>query len=131
MTHAKTGGGKKPSGRARRPGADVDPIEQDFGPGESAKPPAAEGAAPPSPATGPVPGIACAGENCLLKPAADLVGRFTFSLAGRAALGRAAFSGVALLKALRDFLDEEIALAERAAGKGENAEQHYEKIKVE
>jgi hypothetical protein len=51
------------------------------------------------------------------------------SLAGRAALGRAAFSGIELLKALRDFLDEEIALAERAT-KASGASR-FEKIEVE
>jgi hypothetical protein len=34
------------------------------------------------------------------------------------------------MKALRDFLDEEIALAERAAG-GSGARPRYEKIEVE
>jgi hypothetical protein len=61
---------------------------------------------------------------------AGLVGRFGVSLAGRAALGRAAFSGVEMMKALRDFLDEEIAMVERAAGKGDGAPR-YEKIRVE
>lgn len=130
MTSGKTGGRKKPSGRTRRPVADVDPIERDFGPGEAEEPPAADGAANPPPAMGPIPGIACAGERCLLKPAADLVGRLTLSLAGRAALGRAAYSGVELLKALRDFLDEEISLAERATTKDPGAPPRYEKIPV-
>jgi hypothetical protein len=61
---------------------------------------------------------------------AGLVGRFGGSLAGRAALGRAAFSGVEMMKALRDFLDEEISMVERASGKGESGAR-YEKIKVE
>jgi hypothetical protein len=34
------------------------------------------------------------------------------------------------MKALRDFLDEEIAIAERAAGKG-GGSKRYEKISVE
>ncbi len=130
MSEGKTGGKKMPSGRTRRPAAHVDPIERDFGPGEAGESPAGGEAAPPPPASGPVRGIACGGENCLLKPAADLVGRFTLSLAGRAALGRAAFSGVALLKALRDFLDEEIALAERSTVKDPSAPPRYEKIPV-
>ena len=83
-----------------------------------------------SPAAGPVPGLACGGDNCLLRPVAGLVGRFGGSLAGRAALGRAAFSGVEVMKALRDFLNEEIAMVERAAGKGDGSPR-YEKIKVE
>ena len=58
-----------------------------------------------------------------------LVGRFSVSLAGRAALGRAAFSGIELMKALRDFLDEEIALAQSARTPGAGA--RYEKIKVD
>ena len=49
----------------------------------------------------------------------------------RAALGRAAFSGVELLKALRDFLNEEIALAERAGAKEEGSATRYAKIDVD
>jgi hypothetical protein len=117
-----------PRRRPRRPGRAPDPVERDFGPGAKEEP-AAPGAAA-SPASGPVPGLACGGENCLLRPVAGLVGRFGVSLAGRAALGRAAFSGVEMMKALRDFLDEEIAMVERAAGKGDGAPR-YEKIRVE
>lgn len=131
MRDAKTAGKGRAGGRARRRKAEVDPIERDFGPGEAAEPTPPEPEAPSFSTAGPFPGLACAGDNCLLKPAADLVGRFTLSLAGRAALGRAAFSGVELLKALRDFLNEEIALAERAAGKGDAAAPRYERIKVE
>jgi hypothetical protein len=131
MSDGKTGGKRKPSGRARRPAPHVDPVERDFGPGEEKEPPVSGEAAPSPPAAGPIPGLACGGENCLLKPAADLVGRFTLSLAGRAALGRAAFSGVELLKALRDFLNEEIALAERARAKDEGDSPRYAKINVD
>jgi hypothetical protein len=113
----------------RRPPGAADPLERDFGPGVSEEPSAPDPS--PASASGPVPGLACAGENCLLKPAADLVGKFALSLAGRAALGRAAGSGLELLKALRDFLGEEIALAERGSGKSEGAPPRYEKIKVE
>jgi hypothetical protein len=106
----------------------VDPLEADFGPGVEA-PDAAEAAANAPRAGGPIPGLACGGEGCLLRPAAGLIGKFSVSLAGRAALGRAAFSGIELMKALRDFLDEEIALAERATTPG--AAARYEKIKVD
>ena len=105
----------------------VDPLEADFGPGVAA-PDAAEAGAGVPRAGGPIPGLACGGEGCFLRPAAGLIGRFSVSLAGRAALGRAAFSGIELMQALRDFLDEEIALAERAT-KGDPS--RYEKIKVE
>ncbi len=121
MDDPKPGAAPKPRRRRRK----RDPLEKDFGPGVRTES-AGEAAAGP----GPIPGLACAGENCLLKPAADLVGRFARSLAGRPALGRAAGSGLELLRALRDFLDEEIALAERAAGKDAGAPR-YEKIKVE
>jgi hypothetical protein len=117
--------------RARRPKEPADSVAHDFGPGVVDEPPPAEPAAAASSPSGPIPGLACAGENCLLRPAADLVGKFAFSLAGRAALGRAAGSGVELLKALRDFLDEEIALAERASGKTEGGAPRYTKINVE
>jgi hypothetical protein len=100
----------------------VDPLEADFGPGVAGAPKAPR-------AGGPIPGLACGGEGCFLRPAAGLVGRFSVSLAGRAALGRAAFSGIELMKALRDFLDEEIALAERA--RTPEAGARYEKIKVD
>jgi hypothetical protein len=119
--------GEQPKPRRRRRRA-ADPLEKDFGPGLPEEP---ASTSPPASASGPISGLACAGENCLLKPAADLVGKFALSLAGRAALGRAAGSGIELLKALRDFLDEEIALAERASGKGKDAPPRYEKIKVE
>jgi hypothetical protein len=111
--------------RKRKP---VDPLETDFGPGVAAGGGAEEGGAAPRP-VGPIPGLACGGEGCFLRPAAGLIGKFSVSLAGRAALGRAAFSGIELMKALRDFLDEEIALAERAT-KSDGAPR-YEKIKVE
>jgi hypothetical protein len=116
-----------------------DPLEADFGPGVAAK---GAGSSPGMPdahearathdaprAGGPIPGLACGGEGCFLRPAAGLVGKFSVSLAGRAALGRAAFSGIELMRALRDFLDEEIALAERATKTGRPP--RYEKIKVE
>lgn len=105
----------------------ADPLEADFGPGVAAPDPAGGADAPR--AGGPIPGLACGGEGCFLRPAAGLIGKFSVSLAGRAALGRAAFSGIELMKALRDFLDEEIALAERAT-KHDGAAR-YEKIKVE
>jgi len=108
----------------------ADPLESDFGPGVASDPGKAgpeSGGAPR--ASGPIPGLACGGEGCFLRPAAGLIGKFSLSLAGRAALGRAAGSGIELLKALRDFLDEEITLAERATKS--DASTRYEKIKVE
>ena len=47
-----------------------DPVEHDFGPGEI-----------PRATSGPIPGLACAGDGCLFKPAADLVGKFSLRLA--------------------------------------------------
>jgi len=126
MSDARKGTSPRSKRRPRKP---VDPLEGDFGPGVRDEAPASD--PPPRSASGPLPGLACAGENCLLRPAADLVGKFVLSLAGRAALGRAAGSGVELLKALRDFLDEEIALAERASGRDPGAPHRYERIKVE
>jgi hypothetical protein len=131
MNDVKDSTASKPKRRQRRPRKAGDSVERDFGPGAKEEPATSESAASRPPASGPVSGLACAGENCLLKPAADLVGKFALSLAGRAALGRAAGSGVELLKALRDFLDEEISLAERAARKGEAAPARYKKIRVE
>jgi hypothetical protein len=103
-----------------------DPLENDFGPGLSGE---KEGKRATS---GPIPGLACAGDGCLFKPAADLVGKFSLRLARGhgSSLFRAATSGIEFMKALRDFLDEEIALAERASGAG-GAPPRYEKIKVE
>ncbi|HEX7528645.1 MAG TPA: hypothetical protein VF425_06010 [Thermoanaerobaculia bacterium] len=98
-----------------------DPLENDFGPGEV-----------PRASSGPIPGLACAGDGCLFKPAADLVAKFSLRLARGhgSSLSRAATSGIEFMKALRDFLDEEIALAERAAGAGGKASR-YEKIRVD
>ncbi len=97
------------------------PLEDDFGPGEASRP-----------AAGPIPGLACAGDGCLFKPAADLVGKFSLRVARGhgSSLFRAATSGIEFMKALRDFLDEEIALAERAAGAG-GKPSRYEKIRLD
>ena len=102
-------------------------FEENFGPG-----PGEEPAPPAKERGGPIPGLACAGEGCVLKPAADLVGKFSLRLARRhgSTLSRAASSGIEFMKALRDFLDEEIALAERAAAGGGKGSR-YEKIEVE
>jgi hypothetical protein len=114
--------GRKAAARTSTPSS----FEGDFGPGLDEEPaPAAKERG------GPIPGLACAGEGCIFKPAADLVGRFSLRLArGHGnTLSRAATSGIEFMKALRDFLDEEIALAERAAGGGKRS--RYEKIEVE
>jgi hypothetical protein len=114
--------------RKARKGASGSPaassFEERFGPGP-------ETAAAGRPRGGPIPGLACAGDGCILKPAADLVGRFSLRLARGhgSTLSRAATSGIEFMKALRDFLDEEIALAERAAGAAKAT--RYEKIEVE
>jgi hypothetical protein len=115
--------GKPRTRRAARPKRPR--VEEAFGPGVE------EGAekAPPS---GPIPGYACGGERCVLAPATALVTRFARQLGPRhiRSLSHAASSGIELMKALRDFLDEEIAIAERAAGKG-GGSKRYEKISVE
>jgi hypothetical protein len=107
-----------------------DSLEEDFGPGLGDEPAANRGGHSRA-ASGPIPGLACAGDGCLLKPAAHLVSRFSLRLARghTSTLSRAATSGIEFMKALRDFLDEEIALAERAAKGG--TPPRYEKIKVE
>jgi len=108
----------------------ADPLDADFGPGLAADAPAKEASRP---ATGPIPGIACAGDGCILKPAADLLAKFSLSRArGHGpSLARAAFSGIEFMKAMRDFLDEEIALAEGAAGRTGDSGARYEKIRVD
>ncbi len=120
---------KSPRKKTRRPARER-PIEKDFGPGVAAtEGPPTE----PRAAAGPIPGIACAGEGCLLKPFADLITRFgqRLSRGHGVSLTRAAFSGIELLRALRDFLDEEIAFAERAAGTSGSRSTGYAKIPVE
>lgn len=89
------------------------------------------GARRAAPASGLFPGVACGGEACLLNPFANLVGKFGLRIVrGRgASLSRVAFSSIEVMRALRDFLDEEIALAEKAAGGGEPP--RYEKIPVD
>lgn len=134
MAEKRTGG---------RPG-DGDGLEADFGPGFD---PAAEGPGPSGGSrggerpegrgeagfAGPGAGIPCGREGCLLKPLGDLASRFALGLASRGhsdSAARAATSGLELLKALRDFLDEEIALAERAA-EARGGRARYTKIPVE
>ena len=115
--------GRKSTARTHSPSS----FENEFGPGLSEEPaPAARERG------GPIPGLACAGEGCVFKPAADLVGRFSLRLARGhgSTLSRAKTSGIEFMKALRDFLDEEIALAERTAGGG-RVRPRYEKIEVE
>ncbi len=127
----RTDAATRPRRRARRKPAGRKPLpssfEERFGPGPAEGP---ERAAKER--GGPIPGLACAGEGCIFKPAADLVGRFSLRLSrGHAGtLSRAATSGIEFMKALRDFLDEEIALAERAA-RGGAKRSHFEKIEVE
>ena len=139
-------------GAERGPAREHDPLEADFGPEPGADLPDAEPPGrgvrddegweraeafptpgpPPSPA-GLFPGVACGGDACLLKPVANLFGRFGVRLSRGhgASLSRVAFSGIELMKALRDFLDEEIALAEKAAGVGGSDAPRYQKIRVE
>ena len=132
---------EKRRGRSRRAG---DGLEADFGPGfdpaeegrsgatgRAASEPGADDAAEGPWAAG--ARIPCGKEGCLLKPLGDLASRFVLELARRGhsdSATRAATSGIELLKALRDFLDEEIALAERAADARRTAAR-YTKIPVE
>jgi hypothetical protein len=121
-----------------------DGLEDDFGPGFDPTPETPEGATdgrPPGrdenrrdaglPAG--FAGIPCGKDGCLLKPVGDLVTRFAFELARRGhsdSAQRATTSGVELLRALRDFLDEEIAFVERAA-EARRSSARYTKIPVE
>jgi hypothetical protein len=121
-----------------------DGLEDDFGPGFDPTPGAPEGDGGGRPsdrdespraasfAAG-FAGIPCGKDGCFLKPVGDLVTRFAFELAKRGhadSTRRAATSGVELLRALRDFLDEEIAFAEHAAQKQRDSAR-YTKIPVE
>ncbi|MBP7677611.1 MAG: hypothetical protein KBB14_14950 [Thermoanaerobaculia bacterium] len=119
--------------RGRRKGRPGDGLEPDFGPGfdpaEAA--PADAGTGDRAPDTG--SRIPCGKDGCLLKPIGDLAARFALELARRGhseSAARAATSGIELLRAMRDFLDEEIALAERAAEARRTAGR-YTKIPVE
>ena len=128
--------------RKRRPPA-PDGLDGDFGP---AFDPSSEPDARPAqersetgegrrevPFGGLGAGIPCGKDGCFLKPVGDLVTRFALELARRGhadSATRAAVSGIELLKALRDFLDEEIAFAERAAER-QRAGARYTKIPVE
>lgn len=110
----------------RKPPADG--FEADFGPEPEAGPATGPGGHP----FGPIPGLSCAGEACLLRPLSGVVTRFVLRLSrGHAdSLSHAAWSGIELMKALRDFLDEEIDLAERAA-RAAGTSPRYRKIVVE
>lgn len=127
--------------RGRRKAGAGDGLEGDFGPGwegersprgdadpEPRPPEAGEASFSPFGA-----GVPCGKDGCFLRPVGDLVSRFALELARRGhadSAGRAATSGIELLKALRDFLDEEIAFAERAA-EARRASGRYTKIPVE
>lgn len=129
--------------RRRDEEREADGLEGDFGPGFDGQATGPEAAASPrgeeppgSPGAGFAgfgAGIPCGGDGCLLKPLGDLAARFALELARRGhadSATRAATSGIELLKALRDFLDEEIAFAERAAAARRGAAR-YAKIPVE
>lgn len=132
---------EKATGRGPRKG---DGLEADFGPGfepgndEPAPSGGSRGEGRPeargdSGFAGLGGGIPCGKEGCFLKPLGDLASRFALGLASRGhtdSAARAATSGIELLKALRDFLDEEIALAERAA-EARGGRARYTKIPVE
>lgn len=123
--------------RAPKPPPSED-VGRDFGPGV-AEAGAEAGAGRSADETerrfpaGPFPSLACAGEGCLFRPAANLVSRFALRMARghTGSLAHAASSGIELMRALRDFLDEEIELAERAAGKRPAGATRFEKIEVE
>ena len=125
--------------RTRRRRTVGDGLEADFGPGwkereggpAGADERSGHGDGPGGPS--PERGIPCGRDGCLLKPLGDLAARFGLELARRGhtgSAGRAATSGLELLRALRDFLDEEITLAERAAEARRTAGR-YTKIPVE
>ncbi len=130
--------------RTKRSRAAGDGLEGDFGPGFEPAPEAADRPAGGRAAgreepgrradfAGGFAGIPCGKDGCFLKPVGDLVTRFALELARRGhsdSATRAATSGIELLRALRDFLDEEIAFAERAAEK-QRAAARYTKIPVE
>ncbi len=119
-----------------------DGLESDFGPGFEPTPGNSSGAKERG---ADIPGdgqresfaglgaIPCGRDGCFLKPVGDLVTRFALSLARRGhsdSAARAATSGIELLRALRDFLDEEIAFAERTA-KARRGSERYTKIPVD
>ena len=123
--------------RGRRKGRPGDGLEPDFGPGfdpaEDARTDAEAGTEPAGRASEPGSRVPCGRDGCLLKPIGDLAARFALELARRGhsdSAARAATSGIELQKALRDFLDEEIALAERTAEARRSAAR-YTKIPVE
>ncbi|MBK9373453.1 MAG: hypothetical protein IPN03_06895 [Holophagales bacterium] len=125
--------------RKKRGSKAGDGLENDFGPGFDPTPEAPKGATGARPASKTADfaagfaGIPCGKDGCILKPVGDLVTRFAFELARRGhadSASRATTSGIELLRALRDFLDEEIAFAERAAEK-QRGSARYTKIPVD
>jgi hypothetical protein len=117
---------KKPAARRRKK---ADPLRGDFGPGV-AEESGASAAGADAPADRPLGSIPCAGEGCFLRPFANLALRFAPRIVtGHGpSLGRAAGSGLEMMKALRDFLDEEIALAE---GRGRGDARKVTKIPLD
>lgn len=135
--------------RSRRAKKAGDGLDGDFGPGFDPSPEHADRAkdgddtspgsgrsdpkSSPADFSGFAAGIPCGKDGCFLKPLGDLVTRFAVQLARRGhadSATRAASSGIELLRALRDFLDEEIAFAERAA-EARRSSARYTKIPVE
>lgn len=119
----------RPRGARKEPRrAPAEDFEADFGPEPHGDPRPGPGGYP----FGPIPGLSCAGEACVLRPLSGVVQRFVLRLSrGHAdSLSHAAWSGIELMKALRDFLDEEIALAEKAA-RAAGTSPRYRKIVVE
>ncbi len=102
-----------------------DPVEADFGPD-----PGSYYRSYRPFGSGPIPGVPCGGEGCFLRPIADLLSAVFLQVSRNhsGSLRHASASGIELMKAMRQFLDEEITMAEKfRATQG----PRYQKIKID
>lgn len=106
-----------------------DPTERDFGPDPG--PQSCPGAGTGTCSTGPIPGVACGGEACFLRPFASLAQTVFVHLSQNhpGTLRHVTASGIEFMKAVREFLDEEIALAERM--RAAQGGQRFHKIHID
>ncbi|MCC6131669.1 MAG: hypothetical protein IT186_17265 [Acidobacteria bacterium] len=117
-----------PEESAQEPG--TDPTERDFGPDPGPQP-SCSGFGNGTCASGPIPGVPCGGEGCFLRPLASLVQTVFVHLSQNhpGSLRHASVSAIELMKAAREFLDEEIALAERV--RAAQGGQRFHKIHID
>lgn len=117
------------AGAKNGPEPGPDPTERDFGPEPNHE--SCHGFGSASCNGGPIPGVPCGGDGCFLKPVASLIQTMFLQLSQNhpGSLRHATASGIEMMKAMREFLDEGIAIAERA--RAAQTGQRFHKIQVD